>query len=546
MSKINLLWLSNKVLPPEWKIGEVFTAEPDTKSVNAVLQKFLDSAKADAWLLWDPNLGEPDPTMVMNLLHSPDDVWHAGLLLGTSGQPDFINYVSPTWMLNRDPDPHIEATSWRLSLRACLIRTEVLRQIGSLLTGFDSIEAAGLELGHRYIRSGVFVRHVPRLVTANQITQPPVHISLEDQLKFIAACYGRKWLYWSGLRAVLSGHASLTGIIRALKKAREFSGRPKNQPYIHSLEEPQPSAQPARVSVLIPTVNRYPYLRTLLDQLRRQTIKPTEIIVVDQTPLSARDERLQRDFADLPLRWFYLEHAGQCSSRNLGLAKAIGDYILFLDDDDEIPDNLIASHLTNLRKFRCNISNGAATEPGFEDLAKTNSHVRISDVFPTNNTIIRKDVLERSGLFDLAYDHGQRADHDLGTRIYLAGERMILDPGISVLHHHAPQGGLREHKARVITRVASKRSVWLKVLPSISDIYLSKRYFTKVQVREMLWISLLSTFTMEGPLWRRLLKSLVSLLTLPYTLLKFRSNEKKAQAMLVNYPVIPSIDHAEG
>ena len=72
---------------------------------------------------------------------------------------------------------------------------------------------------------------------------------------------------------------------------------------------------------------------------------------------------------------------------------------------------------------------------------------RASDVFPTNNTMLRKSALRLSGLFDLAYEHGPRADGDLGMRLYLSGARMLLDPEIRVLHHHAPSGGLRTHKA---------------------------------------------------------------------------------------------------
>ncbi|MEJ7712205.1 MAG: hypothetical protein WKF84_20670 [Pyrinomonadaceae bacterium] len=53
------------------------------------------------------------------------------------------------------------------------------------------------------------------------------------------------------------------------------------------------------------------------------------------------------------------------------------------------------------------------------------TYLRASDT-PTNNTLIRKDVLSKSGLFDLAYDRGQRADGDLGMRIYLSGAVMIL------------------------------------------------------------------------------------------------------------------------
>ncbi len=58
------------------------------------------------------------------------------------------------------------------------------------------------------------------------------------------------------------------------------------------------------------------------------------------------------EFSDLPLRWIYQEQPGQCSSRNAGLQTAQGEAILFLDDDDEIPENLIEILLTSMQRYQ--------------------------------------------------------------------------------------------------------------------------------------------------------------------------------------------------
>ena len=169
--------------------------------------------------------------------------------------------------------------------------------------------------------------------------------------------------------------------------------------------------------------------------------------------------------------------------------------------------------------------------------------MRFSDVFPAGNSMIRRCVLHKSGLFDLAYDRGQRADHDLGMRLYLSGEMMILNPQIEVLHHHAPMGGLREHKARVNTYAASRSKVFSRVLPSVSDLYLSKRYFTPKQVRERLWIDILGTFRLKGPAWKRLLKVLVSTISLPANIHLVNKREEISHQMLTSYPQIPDLQN---
>lgn len=540
-ANINLLWLSEGEAPPGWDLGDIFTCPPIPGAIDECLITHLTGTFSAAWLIWDAVLGIPSIECITDSLKGPADVWHAGLQLGLQGQPSWIDFVSPTWMLNRDPDPTIQATAWRLSLRACLVRTEVLRQLGGPDPHYQSLNAAGLELGFRYIRQGAFVRHVPGLINnyQNNVVQS---IPLADQVRFTQTGFGQVWTLWAGFRAIINRINSPTNVVRALRQSAQHPLPSKPPPYQRPTTEKKRYNLDGQVTVLIPTVNRYPYLRTLLDQLRHQTVPAFEIIIVDQSPALQRDSTIREEFIDLPLRWFTLDQAGQCSSRNLGLQKSEGDYILFLDDDDEIPPDLIEKHFLRLAEPGINISNGVAREVGAGEQPPDFQIRRISNVFPTNNTMIRKKVLHQSGLFDLAYDHGQRADHDLGMRLYLSGKLLILNPEIQVLHHHAPEGGLREHKARIDTYAASRSSICKINLPTVSDIYLAKRYYSSHQVREMLWINLFGTFSMRGPWWKQALKALISALRLPSTIWRIQQRLKQADDLLNHYPQIPHLE----
>lgn len=520
-------------------MGNCVFSRPDPGCLSSILQDHLLETQADAILFWDNQFSLPSENYLKTLLDSNIDVWHAGLKLGTSGKPDFINFVDPIWMLNRDPDPDLVASSWRLSLRCCLMRTSVLRQMGGPLTGFISLEAAGLEMGFRFIRSGVFIRHVPSLIS-ELVSSSPYEIPLEDQIYFINTCYGKKWKNWALLRAVLSNKEKIKSIIRANQKQKErLTYKKQFEPYIRFSQDRNISLGDCKVSVLIPTVNRYPYLKVLLTQLRNQTVKPHEILVVDQTPITERDSSLQDTFYDLPIQWFYMGQAGQCSSRNLGLNHASGEFILFIDDDDEISYDLIESHLLKLNELKIQVSNGVALELNTNSPPKGFTFQRISDVFPTNNTMISRDILKKSGLFDLAYDRGQRADHDLGMRLYLSGELMVLNPDITLLHHHAPTGGLREHKARVSTYNASRKGIFIHNLLTVSDLYQVLRYFDKEQLREIIWINILGTFSVRGMKYKQIIKTLFSLFLLPKNLWVLQRRKKIAMSMLDKYPQIP-------
>jgi glycosyltransferase involved in cell wall biosynthesis len=292
------------------------------------------------------------------------------------------------------------------------------------------------------------------------------------------------------------------------------------------------------VSVVIPTIDRYPWLTTVLAHLGRQTVAPHEVLVVDQTPVGRRQEVVA---PGLPLRVLVSEVAGQCTARNLALHACTGDLVLFLDDDDELPEDLIATHLARLAATGADANCGIAVEPDEDAVDPAFRRFRQSDVFPTNNTLLRKKALEASGLFDLAYDRGERADHDLGMRLHLAGCRLVLDPEAEVLHHHAPRGGLRSHAARVSTYRGSRHSMTARHALAPTELYLWHRYDRPDQVREAIRLRLLGTFSRRGSAGQRLLRVLVQLALLPDTRRQLRDAAERADELAATHPTIPRL-----
>lgn len=91
----------------------------------------------------------------------------------------------------------------------------------------------------------------------------------------------------------------------------------------------------ALVSVVIPTHNRAALLKRALQSVLAQTYQNLEIIVVDDASSDATHE-VVGDFVDPRIRYIRHEASkGGSGARNTGIRAARGEYIAFLDDDDE-------------------------------------------------------------------------------------------------------------------------------------------------------------------------------------------------------------------
>jgi len=88
-------------------------------------------------------------------------------------------------------------------------------------------------------------------------------------------------------------------------------------------------------SVVIVTKDRPENLKNLLKSLIKQSLRPDEVIVVDNNS-SKSYEFVFNEFKNcLPLRTFIETTPGIPTARNRGVQEAVGDIILFTDDDCE-------------------------------------------------------------------------------------------------------------------------------------------------------------------------------------------------------------------
>jgi len=96
-----------------------------------------------------------------------------------------------------------------------------------------------------------------------------------------------------------------------------------------------------RVSVVIPTYNRAALVTRAIESVLAQTYGDLELIVVDDASSDTTPDAVVR-FDDRRLRYVLLpKNGGQWHAENVGIARARGEWVAFLDDDDEyVPDKL--------------------------------------------------------------------------------------------------------------------------------------------------------------------------------------------------------------
>jgi glycosyltransferase involved in cell wall biosynthesis len=98
-----------------------------------------------------------------------------------------------------------------------------------------------------------------------------------------------------------------------------------------------------KISVVIPTYNRYEVLKRALSSVFAQSYLPTEVIVIDDGS-SDETSKIIQDFPTIIYR--YQKNSGVSSARNLGISLCSHEWIAFLDSDDAWKEEKLALHVS--------------------------------------------------------------------------------------------------------------------------------------------------------------------------------------------------------
>ena len=207
------------------------------------------------------------------------------------------------------------------------------------------------------------------------------------------------------------------------------------------------------ISVVIPTYNRKPILEKCLKALEKQQLNDDiisnyEIVLVDDGSTDGTLEWLQENKKNFPhVCAFSQDHLGPAAARNLGVTKAKGDIIIFIDSDLVVTETFLQCHANALVKGEKKLGSdrlftyGAVINTCNFD-HPTSEPYKITDFsaayFATGNVAIARKWLEKAGLFDTGFQLYGWEDLELGVRLKELGLTLIKCPEAMGYHWHPP------------------------------------------------------------------------------------------------------------
>ena len=96
------------------------------------------------------------------------------------------------------------------------------------------------------------------------------------------------------------------------------------------------------ISFIIPSFNSSNTIKRAVESILNQTSNiKYEIIIVDDGSSDNTEEVVKCYDNDERVKYYKKENSGVADTRNYGISKAVGDYIIFVDSDDYISENLL-------------------------------------------------------------------------------------------------------------------------------------------------------------------------------------------------------------
>lgn len=226
-------------------------------------------------------------------------------------------------------------------------------------------------------------------------------------------------------------------------------------------------------SIIVPVYNRPGEVKELLDSLSAQTVKPFELLIIEDGSKERCDHLLDHYRSFFTIHYYYKENSGRSETRNYGMQRANGDYLLFFDSDVILPPTYFEKLEAEMASDYADCFGGPdAADSSFSDMQKAVSHAMTS-FWTTGGIRGGKAVMEKfcPRTFNMGFSRKvyetvgdfkdmMGEDIDLSIRIRSAGFKIRLIRPVFVYHKR------RIDMSRFYKQVNNfgQARIWLQIL----------------------------------------------------------------------------------
>ena len=210
-----------------------------------------------------------------------------------------------------------------------------------------------------------------------------------------------------------------------------------------------------KVSVVLPTFERWPLLSRALSSVLEQTEADLEVLVIDDCSSDETPAQLAA-VTDPRLRVLRQDpNQGVARARNRAIGEACGEWIAFLDDDDFWAPTRLSAHLRAIADAGASWGYGAAFSVGADGARRVmmpappdtleGGLLELNVVGPPSTATVRLDLLREVGCFD--DELSVIADWDLWVRLSRRAPAALCETPlvaywehVAAMHHqHRPE-----------------------------------------------------------------------------------------------------------
>lgn len=395
--------------------------------------------------------GNPDLLLLEKLSVGFGDIWHSSFDQGFKNAFPEIAYQTATFFwFTKDFDALDRCVSWRINPNQFAIRKSVWETLKGFEQDYENPIMKAFDFGFNGLRyQGAIPLYVKGLFVENETKKP--QISTKDKYVFFRKNFKIDHTLFMIYRKGIFNFKEWNAFLYARKK---YTLRTKSE-IIKPRELKEINGNP-QVSYIIPTMMRQDFTLNLLNDLANQTYKPSQVVIVDGTPETERNESLYNSSNypfELIIRW--QTSKGSCRARNEAIKLCTGDYIVFGDDDIRVPKDYIENHIRLLQTYNADACNGLDIRADNqkqnlndldEKLKKYGSKRYLSgaaQLFNNANNCVKREFVDELVGNDVNFDGGYGEDNDFGLSLTKIGVVVLQNPFSTNLHLKPPIGGYR-------------------------------------------------------------------------------------------------------